>query len=315
MDHVRWCTGVFTLALVVGLTGCSSAPVATATPTVNGLQARPLHLARLTTGPCQPTPGQAADQFSPFGTGFTPGDGPVYPILGEQTVGAGETRKVLWIASPRYQGPILVRGRQLDGDGTVRFGDSAAADAALELGSSSAADGSGNASGGASGSAGGGDGWRSWPKYTFVTAPGCYAYQVDGAGFTETIVFRATAGPLGGPGCQPPSPTYIGSAGPEVEGTSSPADLWALLFDTPPLSANQGVKIVWRMTGAGQLHLDTTGPGGIRAVTGGPEVHLGSTWTRPGDEWGSGFLFPTPGCWDIHAVRDGAAGDVWLAVH
>jgi len=33
--------------------------------------------------------------------------------------------------------------------------------------------------------------WQFWPGGTEVTSAGCYAYQVDGTGFTEVIVFRA----------------------------------------------------------------------------------------------------------------------------
>jgi len=32
-----------------------------------------------------------------------------------------------------------------------------------------------------------------WPSSTYVTGPGCYAYQVDGSTFTEVIVFRVAA--------------------------------------------------------------------------------------------------------------------------
>lgn len=33
--------------------------------------------------------------------------------------------------------------------------------------------------------------WRALPSGTYVRAPGCYAYQVDGFGFSEVIVFEA----------------------------------------------------------------------------------------------------------------------------
>jgi hypothetical protein len=35
-------------------------------------------------------------------------------------------------------------------------------------------------------------GARYMPSYTRLKGPGCYAYQIDGATFSETIVFRAT---------------------------------------------------------------------------------------------------------------------------
>ena len=36
-------------------------------------------------------------------------------------------------------------------------------------------------------------GWREWPSYTRVQTAGCFAYQVDGMGFSTVIVFRAVA--------------------------------------------------------------------------------------------------------------------------
>jgi hypothetical protein len=33
--------------------------------------------------------------------------------------------------------------------------------------------------------------WRNFHSYTRLRAPGCYAYQVDGAGFSDSIVFKA----------------------------------------------------------------------------------------------------------------------------
>ncbi|MGH3305584.1 MAG: hypothetical protein ACRDOK_28745 [Streptosporangiaceae bacterium] len=34
------------------------------------------------------------------------------------------------------------------------------------------------------------DGWRDAPGDTWIKAPGCYAWQVDGLRFSEVIVFR-----------------------------------------------------------------------------------------------------------------------------
>ncbi|MDX6324409.1 MAG: hypothetical protein QOK15_763, partial [Nocardioidaceae bacterium] len=46
----------------------------------------------------------------------------------------------------------------------------------------------------------------------------------------------------------------------------------------------------------------------------GPEAHSGSNWARPGEEWGTGFVFPTTGCWDLHVRSGGTTGDVWVKV-
>ncbi|EFH89771.1 hypothetical protein [Ktedonobacter racemifer] len=115
--------------------------------------------------------------------------------------------------------------------------------------------------------------------------------------------------------CQPPSP--ISTKLPEVRGTTPNAELWALLFPTSglPIKAKQEIKIVWRMTGSGDIHLRAYNPDGksVNPVWG-PEEHGGSSWNRPGAEWGTGFNFPTPGCWNVHVERTNVSGDVWFNV-
>jgi hypothetical protein len=314
-----------TIALSILLTACSSSGIApspiprsaAASPGdgLAQLELRPLRMPAYPGGLCLASPGKSADDFSPFGTGFAAGNGPVYPVLGgyqpntqDGSFGVGVPEKVLWIASPRYSGPILLRGERLGGTESVHFGASETAVTSLQLTSETAASAQGRATSA---------GWRNWPSYTFLTEPGCYAYQVDGIGLSETIVFRASYGPLGRNACQPPSPVHAGDGVPaaaEVEGTSSTAELWALLF-TSPIQAGVEVKIVWHMTGTGALGVATVGPKGISArMTAGPQEHGGSNWDRPGDEWGTAFVFQVAGCWDVHADRGGTAGDVWLVV-
>jgi len=47
----------------------------------------------------------------------------------------------------------------------------------------------------------------------------------------------------------------------------------------------------------------------------GPELHGSSSFHRPGDEWGTGFVFPSAGRWDLHLSREGGGfGDLWLMV-
>jgi hypothetical protein len=75
------------------------------------------------------------------------------------------------------------------------------------------------------------------------------------------------------------------------------------------------VKIVWRMTGSGDFTIVALGPSGMKIPPSqGPIKHLGSDWNRPGDEWGTVFTFPVAGCWDLHATRGNAFGDVWLEI-
>src|ERR1700682_1753014 len=124
---------------------------------------------------------------------------------------------------------------------------------------------------------------------------------------------------LGALGCKPPSPAspWQGPGGPpEVRGTVTGGELWALL-DGGQLPEPKGlqVKIIWRIGGNGNLRLSATGPAGRTVQPDwGPESHGGSNWNRPGDEWGAGFTFPVAGWWDGRGIRDDTAGDVYIMV-
>ena len=124
---------------------------------------------------------------------------------------------------------------------------------------------------------------------------------------------------LGEAGCHPSSPLTASSigVGPQVQGTGHGAQLWGLLMFAhlgPPRVGDQE-KIVWRMTGSGPLTLTAVSPGGMRhRPVWGPEAHGGSNWNKPGQEWGAGYVFTTPGCWDLHASRGSAYADVWIRV-
>jgi hypothetical protein len=148
-----------------------------------GLLRRPLRIPTLASG----TPCPATEPTGSLGAYGAPafGPGPAYPTLDLRDghaaltylVGWGlegwDGNKVLWTV-PRYRGPYIVRGRQLDGPGVLRFDQ--------------------------------GPQWTDKlhnelrlvgpyadlnPAATFLRAPGCYAYQVDGRGFSYQIVFEA----------------------------------------------------------------------------------------------------------------------------
>jgi hypothetical protein len=123
---------------------------------------------------------------------------------------------------------------------------------------------------------------------------------------------------LGRPGCRPASPITRGAGFPEVEGSSTKVQLWGLIMAgraDKPVQVNEQVKIVWRVTGSGELRLTSIAPDGrTQPLQWGPDLHLSSTYTRPGQEWGGGYLFTQPGCWDLHASRGDATADVWLKV-
>jgi len=102
---------------------------------------------------------------------------------------------------------------------------------------------------------------------------------------------------------------------PEVQGTSRDAEVWGLLFAPVPFNRGKEVKIVWRMTGEGPLKVTAALPDGTRAKpTFGPEQHGGSSWRRPGEEWGTGFVFPKAGCYRVDLTRTRGSGHLWLPV-
>lgn len=126
---------------------------------------------------------------------------------------------------------------------------------------------------------------------------------------------------LGRPGCSPPSPlgTWAGGDVPETKGTvaGSGATLYGLVMPEAglPLRVGEQIKIVWRMTGHGPLLATAASPSGIPApLSFGPDAHGGSTYQRPGDEWGTGYVFPQDGCWHLHFARDDVQAEVWIEI-
>jgi hypothetical protein len=97
-----------------------------------------------------------------------------------------------------------------------------------------------------------------------------------------------------------------------VAGTASHGELWGLLFGQPV--TGREIKIVWRITGTADLSIEATGPRGEKARRTFFEPHGASNWSRPGDEWGSGWVFQVPGCWDVHLTRQDAEGHFYLMV-
>ena len=152
---------------------------------------RPLRLPALTAGSVCPVSPQRPVLLGRNDVASLPGPGPAYPILAPGTVlgffwpplptqedaaSGWSGNKVMWVVSAGYKGPVLVRGRQLDGPHLVRFDLASPPKAELRL---------------RPGSTGGTNGVRRYPSSTRVQAPGCYAYQVDGPGFSRVVVFEA----------------------------------------------------------------------------------------------------------------------------
>jgi hypothetical protein len=158
---------------------------------------RPLELPSLQSGEaCPTTSGQHFDNGQ-FG-GTVLGHGPVQPLLAPATnadrsqaeqgvlvLRATERPgwyaiKTLWFSSPDYQGPVYIRGHQLNGTHTPVFGEAPSL-IDPQMGPGATLNGTG--------------GWRTWPGATWLRTPGCYAWQIDGIDFTEVIVFSAIFAP------------------------------------------------------------------------------------------------------------------------
>jgi hypothetical protein len=148
---------------------------------------RPLHWPHVgPSGRCPASRGLRTT--TPFLTGVLLGHGLVEPLIanpvtqgGTATLGAPadfphwRALKVIWMSPPSYQGPFVVRGTRLDRRGILGFGGSPqpgplVAPPGPTINSYS--------------------GYRTWPDAAWVRHPGCYAWQVDGLAFSETIVVR-----------------------------------------------------------------------------------------------------------------------------
>jgi hypothetical protein len=194
------------LVAAIGLASCTAAPVSVPaaspsapSPTIRldpvgnvlppladdetwkELTARSIQLPRVASEcPISPTTERSS------ATGALAGNGPVYAVGNAIAYGARNSvgllpAKVLWVAAPDYPGPALIRGRQLDGPGGLFFSNSRNVtelrfdlDTRVRAGASD-------------------QGWRYLPSTVDVEAPGCYGFQIDGPGWTTTIVMRALA--------------------------------------------------------------------------------------------------------------------------
>jgi hypothetical protein len=147
---------------------------------------RPLQLPR--PAPRAPCPiSESHELSSDFAPGL--GQGPVYPLQGPtlRYIRGGRFprqfprpwggQKVLWVTSPDYAGPILIRGHQLSGRWWLGF-DGAGGRPYAEMRLLKPTANPGHV-------------WRQFPSYTRVRARGCYAYQIDGTNFSTVVVFRA----------------------------------------------------------------------------------------------------------------------------
>jgi hypothetical protein len=81
------------------------------------------------------------------------------------------------------------------------------------------------------------------------------------------------------------------------------------------VSIDTETRVVVRVTGAGPLHISAIGPDQMTVAPSYIDPHIyGSSFDGilPGDEWGTGWKLPMPGCWDLHAERTGTSGDIYF---
>jgi hypothetical protein len=139
------------------------------------------------------------------GAGFGYGNGPVY-AGGFVDLYPGGFDNEVWLIDASYRGPVLVRGRQVNGQQAVRFaqpitfpqsaflpagpppgtplttlqigGDGVPFYGELDLPAASA-----NSDPHV---------WREFFGRTHIDAPGCYGFQIDGLSFSDTLIFHVS---------------------------------------------------------------------------------------------------------------------------
>jgi hypothetical protein len=89
-----------------------------------------------------------------------------------------------WISRPEYPGPILVRGRKLDGSDKVRCEYSPHGYQSQEAMRLDVSNNNGT-----------NYGWSFWPSGIVFSSLGCYGLQIDGLNFTDVIILKVIAEP------------------------------------------------------------------------------------------------------------------------
>jgi hypothetical protein len=121
------------------------------------------------------------------------GNGPVFLALSWSDQSTDEARfaldrvpyeerayraKTPLVSKPDYSGPILIRGRRLDGKGTLRFSvASPRPKENLKLNAPNRTDSTH---------------WSFWPSSMYVPRAGCYGVQTDTSDGTDVIIFEVT---------------------------------------------------------------------------------------------------------------------------
>jgi hypothetical protein len=161
------------------------------------LLSRPLHFPSLARNSVCPASSGSTVKNS-FFVGVALGRGPVrllladrgdihrgHVVLGRTQAPGWSALQTLWFATPGYDGPFVVRAARVGARGPI----------AVQADQTGLGPGRGALIVAAGPTANTQDGYRSMPGSTWVRSPGCYAWQIDGQGFSETVVadtFNAT---------------------------------------------------------------------------------------------------------------------------
>jgi hypothetical protein len=131
-----------------------------------------------------PWPGLAELKRGPVYGALIGGAPRIVFLSGQPTIGESNWRVVrtIWSSRPSYEGPVLVRGGRLDRPGRLGFGsrDRPRKELRLPVGSWPRQRRWVDPSR---------EGWRATSVPTRIRAPGCYAFQVDGLGFSYVLAF------------------------------------------------------------------------------------------------------------------------------
>jgi hypothetical protein len=188
----RWL--VVGVVLVAALSSFLAVSRTTPKPqTPASLLARPLHFPSLGPGGSCPASRGTTIANSYF-DGVAIGKGPVRVLIanggdllhGRADLGTTEVPgwfalQTLWLTTPGYDGPFVVRAERLGGRGPIE----------VQPGGSGLEPGTGPLVVPTGPTANTRDGYRTVPGSTWVTSSGCYAWQVDGRNFSEIIVVDA----------------------------------------------------------------------------------------------------------------------------
>ena len=161
---------------------------------------RPLRVPSIASGTACPVsnPDTRIDFSHAYGVGRGIGPGPVYPVHYDPRGPDMSTVRVrfpappgyfaegsewngwkhVWVIRATYQGPVLIRGRQLDGASDVRFGGQIVPPTEHRLPARP------RSLAGV---------FRFERTFSRVRTPGCYAYQIDGTMFSYLVVFEVRA--------------------------------------------------------------------------------------------------------------------------